>query len=92
VAIAATQARTQLLLDIGLLNRQLGTLFIDDGQRADRIPSAVELQKEFDAITVNEGELVSEAEWHWKHGDQAASEAAARAARDSAAEKRDPNQ
>jgi hypothetical protein len=78
-------------VDIGLLNRQLGTLFIDDGQRADRIPSAVELQKEFDAINISEGELVSEAEWHWKHGDQAASEAAAHAAKDSARETTDPD-
>jgi hypothetical protein len=40
-------------------------LFVDDGQRADRIPSGVELQKEFDAITVTEGELMSEV-----HGDR----------------------
>jgi hypothetical protein len=54
-------------------------------------PTTIELQKGFDAITVTEGELLSEAEWHWQHGDQAASEAAAHAARDSAAEERDPD-
>jgi hypothetical protein len=78
-----------LLQDINLIDRTIGTLFIDDGQRTDRIPSGVELQKEFDAINVTEAELVSEAEWHWKHGDQAPSEAAARAARDSAREDTD---
>lgn len=31
IAIRATEAKTQLLQDIGLVDRQIGTLFIDDG-------------------------------------------------------------
>ena len=89
VAVHATEARTQLLQDVGLLDRQIGGLFMDDRKRVDRIPSGVELQKEFNAINVTDVELTSEAEWHWKHGDQAAAEAAARAARDSASAERD---
>jgi hypothetical protein len=84
VAIQATEARTTLLQHVGLIDRKIGTLILDDGKRADRIPSGVELQKRFDAVIVTEDELVSEAEWHWKHGDQAAAEKIAREARDSA--------
>ena len=63
IAVRATEAKTQLLQDINQIDRTIGTLFIDDGKRADRIPSAVELQREFDAINVTDAELTSEAEW-----------------------------
>lgn len=83
VAIRATEARTQLLQDIGLIDRRIGTLFIDDGKRADRVPTGAELQQLFESVVVTEGEIVSEAELAWKHGDGAAAEAAGRAATDS---------
>ena len=86
VAIRATEAKTQLLQDIGLLDRRLGTLFVDDGQRADRIPSGTELQERFDKVIVKDAEIVSEAELAWHYGDAAAAEAAARDARDSGRE------
>jgi hypothetical protein len=79
IAIRATEARTQLLQDIGLIDREIGTLFIDDGQRADRISSGTELQKLFNSVTVTDAELISEAELAWQHGDAAA----AREAKDS---------
>jgi hypothetical protein len=77
VAVQATSARTQLLQDIGLIDRKIGTLFIDDGQRADRIPSGVELQAIFRDVSVTEDEITSEAEWHYQHGDAAAYDARA---------------
>jgi hypothetical protein len=83
IAIRATEARTTLLQDLGLLDRRIGTLFIDDAQRADRIPSGVELQEVFDAITVTDAEITSEAELAYRYGDAGAHEAAARNARDS---------
>jgi hypothetical protein len=89
VAIQATAARTQLLQDVGLIDRRLGVLFVDDGKKVDRIPSAIELQRLFDSAIVTEDELVSDAEWHWKDGDQAA-EKAASDARDSGKKKGQP--
>lgn len=82
VVVQATSARAQLLQDIGLIDRQIGTLFVDDGQRADRIPFGVELQAMFRDVNVTEDEITSEAEWHYQHGDAAAYEAASRAAVD----------
>jgi hypothetical protein len=78
VAILATEAKTTLLQHVGLIDRRIGTLLIDDGQRADRIPSGEELQQRFAQVNVVDGELVSRAELAWKHGDQAAYERAAR--------------
>lgn len=72
---------TTLLQDVGLLDRTLGKIVIEDpADKAGRIPNAVELQKRFDAVTVIEGELVSEAEKAYLYGDAAASDAAAREA------------
>lgn len=42
VALQATTARTQLLQDIGLIDRRLGVLFVEDGKAAERIPSGLE--------------------------------------------------
>jgi hypothetical protein len=83
IAIRATEARTTLLQDLGLLDRRIGTLFVDEGQRADRIPSGAELQKLFESVTVTDAEITSEAELAYRYGDAAAHEAAARNARDS---------
>ena len=60
------------------IDRTLGTLFIDDGKAAERIPSGVELQKLFDSITVSETDIISETQLAWRHGDAVATEAAAR--------------
>lgn len=60
--IMATTAKTRLLQDVNLIDRTIGTLFIDDGQRADRIPSRLELQKPFDSVVVTDAELICEAE------------------------------
>jgi hypothetical protein len=84
IAIRATEAKTQLLQDINLIDRTIGTLFIDDGKRVDRIPSGAELQKRFNEIVVTDAEITSEAELAYRYGDAAASEAAARDARESA--------
>jgi hypothetical protein len=83
------QLSSRLLQDVGLLDRKLGTLFIDDGKKAERIPSGTELQKLYDSIDVVEAELVSEAELAWKYGDQAAAESAANAAVDSSRDQPD---
>jgi len=62
IAIRATEARTQLLQDIRLIDRKIGTLFIDDRQRQDQIPSGEELQKLFEAVTLTNAEITSEVE------------------------------
>lgn len=80
IAIRTTEAGTTLLQDVGLLARRIGTLFIDDGQRADRIPSGAEQQKLFDSISVTDAEITSEGELAYRYGDAAAHEAAARGA------------
>jgi hypothetical protein len=69
VAILATEAKTQLLQDIGLIDRRIGTLFIDDSKNPDRIPSGVEMQRRFDGVNVVDADLVSEAERAFKFGD-----------------------
>lgn len=81
IAIRATEARTQLLQGIGLIDRKLGTLFIADDKPAERVPSGAELAQMFRDVNVTEDEITSEADWHYKQGDVAAYEAAARAAR-----------
>lgn len=86
IAIRATEAKTRLLQDVNLVNRTIGTLILDDGKRTDRIPSGSELADRFRDVIVADAEIVSEAETAWMYGDQAASEAAARAATDSARE------
>lgn len=82
IAIRATEARTQLLQDIGLIDRKLGTLFVADSTTAERVPSGVELQKLFEAISVTDADLTSEAELAYKYGDAAQALAAARDARE----------
>jgi hypothetical protein len=73
IAIRATEARTQLLQDLGLLDRKLGTLFVaDDTQRADRIPSGVELAAMFRDVQVDDAEITSAAEIAFRQGDWAA--------------------
>ncbi len=64
-----------------MIPNDLGTLRVQDtGQAVERIPSGVELQRRFANLEIPEGELMSEAERAWKHGDQAASEEAAKKA------------
>jgi hypothetical protein len=76
IAIRATEAKTQLLQDIGLIERKIGTLFIDDGKKADRVRRGEELQGLFDSITVDARDLVIDAERAYKYGDAAAAEGA----------------
>lgn len=83
VYLEAEQKAVTLLQDVGLLDRRIGTLHIDDPTKAgDRVPSGLELQKLFESVTIAEGELVSEAERAWMYGDAAAAEEAARGASD----------
>jgi hypothetical protein len=65
-------------------------LFIDEGKKVDRIPSGIELQKLLESTIVTTDGLVSDAEWHWKHGNQAAAEKTARDARDSGGKEGQP--
>jgi hypothetical protein len=80
VAVQATEAKMALLQDVGLIDRRLGVLLFEDGERGDRIPSGTELQEMFRNIVVSEADVTSEAEIAFKYGDQAAAEAAAREA------------
>jgi hypothetical protein len=82
VAILATQAKTDLLQDIGLLDRRIGTLFIDDSKRPDRIPSGVELQRHFESVNVTPDEITSDAERASLYGDFELSERLARNGKD----------
>jgi hypothetical protein len=71
IAILATQAKTELLQQIGLIDRNLGTLLLaaKGGAAVDRIPNGLELQKYFDGIRVDANELTSEAEMAQLYGD-----------------------
>jgi hypothetical protein len=80
VAVQATEAKMALLQDVGLIDRRLGVLLVEDGERADRIPSGTELAEMWRNITVTEADLTSEADLAYRYGDQAAAEAAAREA------------
>ena len=80
VAVMATEAKTRLLQDVNLIDRTIGRLIVDDGQRTDRIPSGAELVERFRDVIVTDAEITSEAELAWHYGDAAASEAAAREA------------
>jgi hypothetical protein len=58
------------LQDITLVNRTIGTLFIDDGKAADRIPPGSELFDRLHHIVVTKAEITSEAETDYRHGDE----------------------
>lgn len=76
--IEASQAATDLLQDVGLLDRRIGTIVIDDRTGAStRMPSGEEIQKRFESITVVEAELIPEARRAWLYGDAAEAEKAA---------------
>ena len=64
-------------------------LRVEDPEKTERIPSGLELQKEFDALVVSQSEIVSEAELSYLFGDEAQALAAARDARDSGRDGRD---
>ncbi len=67
-----TQKVTELLQDVGILDRRLGTLIFarpDDGKKVERVPTGEEMQQFFDGITIKESELVSDAERAWLYGD-----------------------
>lgn len=74
--------RTRLLQETGLLDRKLGTFVVEDGRKAERVPSGTELVKRLGEITVSDGEIVSEAEFSYLHGDERQSLDAAEAATD----------
>jgi hypothetical protein len=86
IAIRATEAKTQLLQDINLIGRAIGTLFIDDGKRVDRVPSGLELQERFRNLVVRDAVITSEAERAYRYGDEIQSLTAARDARDTGRE------
>jgi hypothetical protein len=81
VYLRALEQKMDLLQDVGLIDRRVGTLTIDsEGTASTRVPSGEQLQKLFDSVNVVEGELVSEAERAWLYGDAAAAESAAKEA------------
>ena len=63
--------RVKLVQDIGLVDRNLGTLLLaaKGGAKIDRVPSGLEMQRIFDAVVITEEELTSEAERAWQYGD-----------------------
>ena len=83
IALDAFEKLTALYQDLGLVERRDFMLPDDDGQRAERIPSGVELAEMLAGVIVTDADVTSKAELHYKYGDEAASLAAARDARDS---------
>jgi hypothetical protein len=79
VAILATQARTDLCQDIGLIDRRLGTVFVDDTKNPDRIPNGVEMQRRFESVNVTPDEITSVAEIAQLYGDAEAFDRARKA-------------
>lgn len=82
IALDAFEKLTALYQDLGLVERRDFMLPDDDGKRTDRIPSGVELTELFAGVVVTDADLTSQAELHYKYGDEAASLSAAHAARD----------
>lgn len=83
VANESARLYTELLQDIGMLDRNLGTLWLrgaTNEKPAERMPTGEEMQRRFSEIEVVEGEIMSQAERDWLHGDAAVSTAAAMAA------------
>jgi hypothetical protein len=83
-ALQAARDAITLLQEIGLLDRTLGTVIVEDGRKAERVPTGSELQRRFNEITVTDADITSEAELAYRYGDAAASLDAAKAAKDSA--------
>jgi hypothetical protein len=83
VANECARYATDLLQDVGLLDRKLGMILLmtsdDDARKLQRVPAGDELRKYFESVRVTEGEIVSEAEKAWLYGDAAAAEQAAAA-------------
>jgi hypothetical protein len=74
IAMDAMQNRLALLQDIGVIDRRIGTLLVqqpEDDQPVERLPSGAELARLFERTTVIESEVVSEAEKAWSYGDGA---------------------
>jgi hypothetical protein len=78
IAILATQAKTQLLQDIGLVDGNLGTLLLTakGGAQVERIPAGLELQELFANAVITKDDLTSEAERAMLYGDQELAERA----------------
>jgi hypothetical protein len=72
IAVRATEARTKLLQDLGAIDRRLGTLFVDDGQRTEGIPTGEDLARLLLDAVVTDADLTSPAEVDYLSGDWAA--------------------
>jgi hypothetical protein len=83
VALDAFEKLTTWFQDLGLVDRRDFLVPVNDGKRADRIPSGVELAELLRDVVVTDADITSEAETAWLQGDWAASHKAARDARDS---------
>jgi hypothetical protein len=81
VALTARRAEVEMLMNVGLLPRDLGTLHVRPEVPSEKIPSAIELQQLWNSVEVTDAEVTSEAERAWTHGDWAASEDAAKGAK-----------
>jgi hypothetical protein len=69
-----------LLQNVGLVDKRLGTLFIQSTKKAEAVPTGSELQKLFEDVDVVDGEIISSAEKDWLYGQVSVSEDAARSA------------
>jgi hypothetical protein len=65
----------------GLVDQRDFLMPPDDGKKAERIPSGIELQRRFESVNVTTDEITSDAERSWSYGDAAAFERAGREAK-----------
>lgn len=73
-----TRMITRILQDVGLLDRKLGTLIIEDHSKTERVPSGAENVRDLiEGVVVKQSETESPAEIAWKYGDIIESNAAA---------------
>jgi hypothetical protein len=79
VAVLATESKTKLLQDVGLIDRRIGTLFIDASKNPDRIPNGVDMQRRFESVNVTPDEITSVAEIAQLYGDAEAFDRARKA-------------
>lgn len=74
VAVQATEASMKLLMDVGLVDRHLGTMLFGrsestDPDKGDRIPNAAELHRIFESARIEEHDLIPSAEREWIDGE-----------------------
>lgn len=67
-----------LLQDVGGVDSQIGSMLRATRWREDRVGTGTEPQALLESVSVDDSELVSEAERAWEYGDQAAQARAVR--------------